>query len=47
MNSFNFEPPSTEFTLTLNELNVFSLVDQPDGAACTPAPYGCELVLRP
>src|SRR5688500_18166336 len=42
MNSFSFEPPSTQLWFTLIELNVFSLVLQADGAFRRVAPYGCE-----
>ena len=47
MNSFSFDPPSTQLWFTLIELNVFSLTPQLFTGACGPAPYGCEFVFRP
>ena len=47
MNSFSVEPPSTQLWFTLIELKVFWLVLHADGAVRRPAPYGCELLLRP
>ena len=47
MNSFNFDPPSTQLWFRLIELKLFSLVPQPLGGTSGSAPYGCEFVLRP
>ena len=48
MNSFSFEPPSTQLWLTLIELNSFSLVAPVVRPASRgSAPYGCEFWLRP
>ena len=38
MNSFSFDPPSTQLWFTLIELNVFSLVPQPLGGVSGSAP---------
>ena len=47
MNSFSFDPPSTQLWFTLIELNVFVLSPQLSGTARVPTPYTCEFVFRP
>ena len=48
MNSFSFDPPSTQLWFRLIELNLFVLSPQLSTVLLTgAAPYGCELLLRP
>src|SRR5262245_1470318 len=47
MNSFSFDPPSTQLWFTLIELNVLPLSPHALGAVFALAPYGWLLVLRP
>ncbi len=47
MNSFSFDPPSTQLWFRLIELNSLALVPQPLGGVSGSAPYGCVLVFRP
>jgi hypothetical protein len=47
MNSFSFDPPSTQLWLTLIELKVLTLSPQFSSTERVPTPYTCEFVLRP
>ena len=48
MNSFNFDPPSTQLWFTLIELKrVFARAPPVRWRVSGAAPYGCELVFRP
>jgi hypothetical protein len=47
MNSFSFEPPTTQLWFRLIEFSAFALSPQLSYVLVTAALYGCELLFRP